>query len=98
MPAVIPSIARKTGLFDPFDEAQHAAENTFSFGRHLRTLDPHKWGAARTGEQGPCFAGNVRPHEPRVGLRPENLDASLGDVPEPGTFLISGVIIFGTTK
>src|SRR3989475_9124556 len=57
-----------------------------ALGRPLRTLGPHHGGAVRTGEQEPCFAGNVRPHEPRVGLGPENLRARLSDVLGPGRF------------
>ena len=48
--------------------------------RHLRTLGPHGWGAVRTGEQDPCFAGDVHPHKPRGGLCPEQIGARLGDV------------------
>src|SRR5215831_9834947 len=57
-----------------------------ALGCHLRPLGPHRWSAVRTGEQEPGFAGNVRPHEPRVGLGPENLRPRLRDVLGPGRF------------
>src|SRR6266571_7299877 len=34
----------------------------------LRRLGPHHRSTVWTGEQEPGFPGNVRPHEPRVGL------------------------------
>src|SRR2546423_9673020 len=57
-----------------------------ALGRHLRPLGPHHRSAVRTGEQEPGFPGNVRPHEPRVRLAPENLRARLRDVLGPGRF------------
>ena len=57
-----------------------------AIGRHLRPLGPHDWGAVRSGEQYPCFAGNVRPHEPRVGLRPVNFGPRLRYLLDPGIF------------
>src|SRR2546425_8267735 len=57
-----------------------------ALGRHLRPLGPHDGGTVWTGEQEPGFPGNVRSHEPRVGLGPENLRARLRDMLGPCRF------------
>jgi hypothetical protein len=63
---------------------QHKA--FIALGHHLHPFGPHHRSAVRTGKQEPGFPGDVRPHEPRVGLGLQNLRARLRDVRNPGCF------------